>query len=508
MTTYSTNLGLELIGTGEQSGTWGVTTNSNLGTFLEQAVSGYVTQAVAVGTDTTITIPNGASGVARNMYLELTGTGGVNTNLIVPTNKKLYFIYNNTASGQVTVKCAGQTGISVANGNKVILVCNGTDVVVAASQLGPTGPVGPPGPTGSTGPTGPTGLTGPIGPTGPTGLTGPIGPTGPTGPTGPASTVPGPTGPTGPTGPIGPTGPAGGPPGPIGPAGPAGAAGSPGPTGPTGLTGPTGSAATIAVGTTTTSPAGGSASVTNVGTSAAAIFNFTIPTGPTGPTGTTGPAGAPGPTGPASTVPGPIGPAGPTGLTGPTGSAATIAVGTTTTGPAGGPASVTNSGSPTAATFNFTIPTGPTGPTGSTGPTGPTGPPGSGGLSGGGIAGSVAVWSSTTVVNAYSGFTYDSGSGVVTATAFSSTSDSRLKTNVERINDPLEIVNRIAGVKYDWVNGNNSRRQVGVIAQEVQEVLPEAVHTDDKGYLSVSYDKLVPVLIEAVKELQKKLEGR
>jgi RNAse (barnase) inhibitor barstar len=79
---------------------------------------------------------------------------------------------------------------------------------------------------------------------------------------------------------------------------------------------------------------------------------------------------------------------------------------------------------------------------------------------------------------------------------------------VERINDPLEIVNRIAGVKYDWVNGNNSRRQVGVIAQEVQEVLPEAVHTDDKGYLSVSYDKLVPVLIEAVKELQKKLEGR
>lgn len=132
MSTYSTNLALELIGTGEQAGTWGNTTNTNLGTLIEQAISGYVTQAVATGTDTTITIPNGATGVARNMFIELTGTGGTNTNLIVPANKKLYFIYNN-ASGAVTVKVSGQTGVSVPAGNKVILVSNGTDIVEATS---------------------------------------------------------------------------------------------------------------------------------------------------------------------------------------------------------------------------------------------------------------------------------------------------------------------------------------------------------------------------------------
>jgi hypothetical protein len=126
--TFSTNLAIELIGTGDQAGTWGTTTNSNLGTLIEQAISGYVTQAVVTGTDTTITIPNGATGVARNMYIELTGTGGTNTNLIVPANKKLYFIFNNS-TGAVTVKVSGQTGVSVPTGKKMVLVSNGTDIV-------------------------------------------------------------------------------------------------------------------------------------------------------------------------------------------------------------------------------------------------------------------------------------------------------------------------------------------------------------------------------------------
>ena len=130
--TYSTNLAIELIGTGDQAGSWGNTTNTNLGTLIEQAISGYVTQAVSTGTDTTITIPNGATGVARNMYIELTGTGGASTNLIVPANKKLYFIFNN-ASGAVTVKVSGQTGVSVPAGSKFILVSNGTDIVEATS---------------------------------------------------------------------------------------------------------------------------------------------------------------------------------------------------------------------------------------------------------------------------------------------------------------------------------------------------------------------------------------
>jgi hypothetical protein len=132
--TYSPNLKIELMGNGDQAGNWGSTTNTNLGTLLEQAISGYVTQAVSTGTDTIITIPDGATGVARNMFIELTGSGGASTNLIVPVNKKLYFIYNN-ASGAVTVKVSGQTGVSVPVGAKVSLVSNGTDIVTATNYM-------------------------------------------------------------------------------------------------------------------------------------------------------------------------------------------------------------------------------------------------------------------------------------------------------------------------------------------------------------------------------------
>jgi len=132
--TYSTNLAIELMGAGDQAGNWGSTTNTNLGTLIEQAISGYVTQAVATGTDTTITIPNGATGVARNMFLELTGTGGASTNLIVPANKKLYFIYNNS-TGAVTVKVTGLTGVSVPAAAKMVLVSNGTDIINATNYM-------------------------------------------------------------------------------------------------------------------------------------------------------------------------------------------------------------------------------------------------------------------------------------------------------------------------------------------------------------------------------------
>jgi hypothetical protein len=132
--TYSTNLAIELMGAGEQAGNWGSTTNTNLGTLIEQAISGYVTQAVSTGTDTTITIPSGASGVARNMFIELTGTGGASTNLIVPSNNKLYFIFNNS-TGAVTVKVSGQTGVSVPAAAKVTLVSNGTDIVTATNYM-------------------------------------------------------------------------------------------------------------------------------------------------------------------------------------------------------------------------------------------------------------------------------------------------------------------------------------------------------------------------------------
>ena len=139
MATYSTNLALTLMATGEQSNTWGDTTNTNLGTLLEQAISGYVTQAITDGSsaNTTITIPNGATGVARNMFIEMTGALTFSTtSLIVPANKKMYFIFNNTSGGfAVTVKVSGQTGILVPNGKKVVLTCNGTDIVEAHTAI-------------------------------------------------------------------------------------------------------------------------------------------------------------------------------------------------------------------------------------------------------------------------------------------------------------------------------------------------------------------------------------
>jgi hypothetical protein len=68
------------------------------------------------------------------MYIELTGSLSAARNLIVPNNKKLYFIYNNTSGGfAVTVKVNGQTGVSVPNGTKTILVSNGTDIVPATT---------------------------------------------------------------------------------------------------------------------------------------------------------------------------------------------------------------------------------------------------------------------------------------------------------------------------------------------------------------------------------------
>ena len=136
MALYSTNLGLTLITTGDEAGQWGNTTNTNLGTYLEQAITGYQTQAITDGADTVITIPDGSSGTARNMYLELTGALTAVRNLIVPAKRKLYFIYNNTTGGfAVTVKVSGLTGVSVPNGAKVLLVCNGTDIVSAMTYL-------------------------------------------------------------------------------------------------------------------------------------------------------------------------------------------------------------------------------------------------------------------------------------------------------------------------------------------------------------------------------------
>ena len=94
-------------------------------------------------------------------------------------------------------------------------------------------------------------------------------------------------------------------------------------------------------------------------------------------------------------------------------------------------------------------------------------------------------------------------------TAFAG-SDKRLKTNIETIDNALDKVIQISGVKYNWnelAEGKDiTVREAGVIAQEIKEVLPEAVIERDTGYLAVRYERLIPLLIEAVKELSGKVE--
>jgi hypothetical protein len=91
-------------------------------------------------------------------------------------------------------------------------------------------------------------------------------------------------------------------------------------------------------------------------------------------------------------------------------------------------------------------------------------------------------------------------------TAFS-TSDQRLKENIVPIVNPLAKVLSISGNTYDWIQGSGKEgRDVGVIAQELLEVLPEAVTTRETGYLAVRYEKIIPLLIEAIKDLSAKVE--
>jgi len=95
--------------------------------------------------------------------------------------------------------------------------------------------------------------------------------------------------------------------------------------------------------------------------------------------------------------------------------------------------------------------------------------------------------------------------GVVRAKAFMQFSDIRLKTNITDLVDAIHIVTGLQGKRYKWKNdsstGEGSANVIGLIAQEVQRVLPEVVHEDEQtGLLSVSYAEILPVLIEAFKD--------
>jgi hypothetical protein len=130
--TYS-DLKFELIGTGEQAGSWGSTTNDNIGTAIEQALVGLGNPVFTSDTNLTISLSNTvALQTARALVLNATSTGSltVTRELVVPTIEKQYIVQNNTSGGQsITVKTSGGTGITVPNGRKAHLYVDGTNVI-------------------------------------------------------------------------------------------------------------------------------------------------------------------------------------------------------------------------------------------------------------------------------------------------------------------------------------------------------------------------------------------
>jgi hypothetical protein len=134
--TYS-DLKIELIGTGDQSGTWGTTTNNNFSVAIGEAITGSADVAFS-SADVTVTLTDSNSAqTARNLRLNLTGTSGGARNLILGSGcqiEKLYLI-NNGLADAVTVKNTSGTGIAVPAGKSMFVFNNGTNVVDATTYL-------------------------------------------------------------------------------------------------------------------------------------------------------------------------------------------------------------------------------------------------------------------------------------------------------------------------------------------------------------------------------------
>ena len=141
------------------------------------------------------------------------------------------------------------------------------------------------------------------------------------------------------------------------------------------------------------------------------------------------------------------------------------------------------------------------------------------------VSGSIQILGSSTIMSGSSNNYQFNSIGVGTAasnvageiratndiTAFYS-SDIRLKENIQPIQNALEKVESISGNTYDWKEGydeihSHKGNDIGVIAQEIEEILPQIVTNRDNGYKAVQYEKIIPLLIEAIKELSVKVKG-
>ena len=134
--TYSTRLRLELMGSGDQSGTWGTTTNTNLGTLIEAAIAGRAAVSMT-DADYTLTVANGTTDEARNMILNISGALTATRNVICPAVSKMYVVKNATTGSQsIVLKTSAGTGVTIGNGLTALVFCDGTNVVEGINRVG------------------------------------------------------------------------------------------------------------------------------------------------------------------------------------------------------------------------------------------------------------------------------------------------------------------------------------------------------------------------------------
>lgn len=139
--TYSPDLRIELIANGEQSGSWGATTNTNLGTLIEDAISGLASVSV-VSANQALTALNGIADQARCAAISLSTVTSANFNVYVPPVTKLYVV-NNSSLYTATVYCstvlgnttAAGTGVSIPAGKSVLLRSDGVDIVEQVNHI-------------------------------------------------------------------------------------------------------------------------------------------------------------------------------------------------------------------------------------------------------------------------------------------------------------------------------------------------------------------------------------
>jgi len=179
----------------------------------------------------------------------------------------------------------------------------------------------------------------------------------------------------------------------------------------------------------------------------------------------------------------------------------------------GGQGSVGYSGSPGAQGYiGYQGSTG-SGSPGAQGAQGYQGPAGSGGSLA--ITNTYVAYGTGSGITGSSGLTYSGGNltcgGNMYASDFIIPSDARLKNVVGKIDSPLESLKSLNGVKYYWndeakeMGITDESLQVGLLAQEIEKILPEAVN-DINGKLNVAYDRIIPLLVEAIKELSRKID--